>query len=468
MPFNEGLKKEISKKAYYRCSICHRLETIEIHHIVPQSEGGSDGIGNAVPLCHSCHRIYGANPNKRIFIREKRDHWYENAKSVIQKDISEIDRIKGYIIKDFIHRLGHHCESSSMRDLFEYYGFPMSEPMAFGLDGTLGFSFFDTTGQISFIGDSDIPFFLGGKQGTIEPNSLACRLLGITLRKQSFTNADNAWEESKKLLNQDVPLILKVDLGNLPYFEEEGEIHFGGHAIILAGYNEEAGIAYVGDSEFEGFQEVPINKLKEARSSEHGPKFMHPSNTQFSMVRRPDGKHPPLAAGVKVAIKKVVDNMLRPSLNNNGIQGLKLFAASIPQWDIKLQGIAKDPLGKPISRARLMFELLHGYIETWGTGGSSFRNLYRNFLKELLYHPEIKEGPKAWNSEDFKIIEECIPIISKSAHNWTVIADTLKDAAKENKDNCLDYVNLDELQSIALVILNQEEILFKKLSKLKI
>ena len=355
-----------------------------------------------------------------------------------------------------------------MRDLFEFHGFPMSEPMAFGLDATMGFGFFDTTNSVSFIPESDIPFFLGGKQGTIEPNSLACRLLGITLKKQSFTSPDKAWEESKKLINHNVPLILRVDLGYLPYFEEEGEIHFGGHAITLAGYDSEKNIALVGDSEFEGFQEIPINKLKEARSSEHGPKFMHPSNAQFSMVRRSDGKHPPLAAGVKVAIKKVVDNMLRPSVNNNGVQGLKQFAASIPHWDKKLQGIAKDPLGKSISRARLMFELLHGYIETWGTGGSSFRNLYRNFLKELLDLPEIKEGPKAWNSEDFKIIEECIPIISKSAHNWTTIADTLKKSAEEHKDECLNYINLEELQEIAYDIHNQEEILFNKLNKLKI
>ena len=373
-----------------------------------------------------------------------------------------------YLINNFIHRVGYHCESSSMRDLFEFHGFPMSEPMAFGLDATMGFGFFDTTNSVSFIPESDIPFFLGGKQGTIEPNSLACRLLGITLRKQSFTSANKAWEESKKLLIQDIPLILRADLGYLPYFDMEGEIHFGGHTITLAGYDEEGGMAFVGDSEFEGFQEVPMEKIKEARSSEYGPKFMHPNNVQFSMVRRPDGKHPPFAAGVKVAIKKVVDNMLRPSVNNNGIQGLKQFAASIPQWNKKLQGLAKDPKDKSISRARLMFELLHGYIETWGTGGSSFRNLYRQFLEELLSHPEIKEGPKAWNNEDIKIVKECIPIISKSALNWTIIADTLKDAAEEHKDECLDYVNLVELQNITLNIIKYEEILFNKLNKLKI
>jgi len=466
--FSEKIKNDISKKAYYRCSICHRLETLDIHHIIPRSEGGSNEINNAAPLCKSCHIIYGSNPNKRNFIREKRDDWYENANLVVQKDISEIIGLKGYKIKDFIHRTGQHCESSAMRDLFEYHGFPMSEPMVFGLDATLGFGFFDTTNSVSFIPKSDIPFFLGGKQGSIEPNSLACRLLGISLRKQSFMSAEKAWEESKKVLNQDFPLILKVDLGYLPYFEEEGDIHFGGHAITLAGYDEVQGIAYIGDTDHEDFQEIPIEKLKEARSSECGPKFMHPKNTQFSMIRRSDGKHPPLSAGVKVAIQKVVNNMLRPSVNTSGIQGLKLFANSIPLWREKLTGEAKDAQGKLISRARLMFELLHGYIETWGTGGGSFRNLYSQFLEELLTHPEIREGPKAWKREEFTIIEESLPIISESAEIWTKIAEILKNSADKYKDDCLEQVNLHEVQEYALLVLKKEEILFNKLNKLKI
>ncbi|MFX0046781.1 MAG: BtrH N-terminal domain-containing protein [Candidatus Hermodarchaeota archaeon] len=376
--------------------------------------------------------------------------------------------VQKHLVNNFIHRVGHHCESSSMRDLFEFYGFPMSEVMAFGLDATMGFGFFDTTNTISFIPESEIPFFLGGKQGTIEPNSLACRLLGITLRKQSFTSAIKAWEESRKMLIQDIPLILRVDLGYLPYFEQEGDIHFGGHAITLAGYDDETGIAYIGDTDHEGFQEISIEKLKEARSSEYGPKFMHPNNIQFSMIRRHDGKHPPLAAGVKIAIQKVVNNMLRPSVNNNGIQGLKQFATSIPLWKEKLQGEAKDPLGKSISRAKLMFELLYGYIETWGTGGASFRNLYSQFLEELLDHPEIREGPKAWSNEDFKILEENLPIIKDSAIYWTILAETLKKAADVHKNDCLENVDLNKLQEHALVILKKEELFFKNLLRLKI
>ena len=73
-----------------------------------------------------------------------------------------------------------------------------------------------------------------------------------------------------------------------------------------------------------------------------------------------------------------------------------------------------------------MFELTHGFIETWGTGGAAFRNLYKGFLEELLIHPELKEGPRAWNGAEFSILKDCLPSITDSAYNWTLFAETLK------------------------------------------
>lgn len=76
MPFSEKLTLKVRKHAHFQCCLCKAIG-VEIHHIVPQSEGGTDTVDNAAPLCPSCHEIYGANPIKRKFIREARDLWFE-------------------------------------------------------------------------------------------------------------------------------------------------------------------------------------------------------------------------------------------------------------------------------------------------------------------------------------------------------------------------------------------------------
>ncbi len=355
-----------------------------------------------------------------------------------------------------------------MRDLFEFNGFSMTESMAFGLDATMGIGFFDKSSKFGDFTVPGVPYFIGGKQGTITPDSLACKVLGITLKSQEFTSADKAWQESKILIDKDKPLILKVDIGYLPYYNFLEEFHFGGHAIVLAGYDEEKGVAFVGDTVYKDLQEVPIEVLKTARSSTKGSSYMRPKNIQFSMERRPDGKRPPLAAGVKLAIQKVVSNMLRPSMNFLGIQGLKLFASSLLKWPESLKGEVENPYGgKKAPLARLMFELTHGYIETWGTGGAAFRNLYQKFLEELLILPELKEDPRAWTKEEFKIVEESVPLIKSSATNWTLLANTLKNADDEYKAECISHVNFEEMHDLALDIVGKEEEAFKKLSKIK-
>jgi hypothetical protein len=76
MAFNESIITKVRKSAHFQCCLCKALG-VEVHHIVPQEEGGSDTEDNAAPLCPSCHETYGANPTKRKFIREARDLWYE-------------------------------------------------------------------------------------------------------------------------------------------------------------------------------------------------------------------------------------------------------------------------------------------------------------------------------------------------------------------------------------------------------
>ena len=78
MPFSESLKSKVRRQAGYRCCMCQQIASLEIHHIVPQSEGGPDDWDNAAPLCPSCHDTYDGNRRKRKEIRDRRDALYRS------------------------------------------------------------------------------------------------------------------------------------------------------------------------------------------------------------------------------------------------------------------------------------------------------------------------------------------------------------------------------------------------------
>lgn len=112
MAFSEQLKLAVKKRAHFQCCLCHALY-VEIHHIIPESDGGPDTEENAAPLCPSCHETYGANPEKRKFIREVRDFWYELCAKTFIPDQDQIrtavsDAIKDVATKADLERLSVH------------------------------------------------------------------------------------------------------------------------------------------------------------------------------------------------------------------------------------------------------------------------------------------------------------------------------------------------------------------------
>ena len=92
MAFSEALKLAVKKKSHFSCCLCHSLG-VEVHHIVPRAEDGQDSEDNAAPLCPSCHETYGANTQKRKFIREAREFWYEICGKRYATDPDRLDEI---------------------------------------------------------------------------------------------------------------------------------------------------------------------------------------------------------------------------------------------------------------------------------------------------------------------------------------------------------------------------------------
>lgn len=93
MAFPPALKMKIKKLADFKCCVCYAVGGVDIHHIIPQAENGPDTADNAAPLCPSCHDRFGHNPNKRSYIKEVRNHWYEKCKSNVDILSSHLDAV---------------------------------------------------------------------------------------------------------------------------------------------------------------------------------------------------------------------------------------------------------------------------------------------------------------------------------------------------------------------------------------
>ncbi len=72
------MKLEVKREANFTCCWCQDIHhKVEVHHIIPEADGGPDEKDNAAPLCGNYHTSYGMNPDLRKEIRSRRDLWYE-------------------------------------------------------------------------------------------------------------------------------------------------------------------------------------------------------------------------------------------------------------------------------------------------------------------------------------------------------------------------------------------------------
>lgn len=86
MPFSNEIKQRAMVACGRRCCICHKFcgNNLEVHHIKPQAENGTDTFDNAIPLCFDCHAEVGQyNPKHPKGIKftqaeliQHRDNWY--------------------------------------------------------------------------------------------------------------------------------------------------------------------------------------------------------------------------------------------------------------------------------------------------------------------------------------------------------------------------------------------------------
>ena len=87
MPFDKSVRTKALLWCDRHCCLCKKPcgVNIEVHHIVPEGEGGSDDIDNAIPLCFDCHsevpRYNESHPRGTKYkvdeLKARRDQVYE-------------------------------------------------------------------------------------------------------------------------------------------------------------------------------------------------------------------------------------------------------------------------------------------------------------------------------------------------------------------------------------------------------
>lgn len=257
-------------------------------------------------------------------------------------------------ITNFTPYVGQHCETTATGTLLKHLGIDLSEPMLFGLGEGLSFIYWNMKTM-------DYPF-LGGR---VKPDALTQNIvknLGLEMTVNETSSRQKAWDNVQKLVDANQAVGLKLDSFYLEYFSKP--IHFAGHYVALYGYDEES--AYLVDTDQQGGQvKTSLKSLALARS-EKGPMS---SRNLYYVISQPVQNYD-LGQATRNALRNNAREYLNPPITNISYKGIKKAASEIIKWFEN----AKDVETEFTTVAMLM--------ERAGTGGSLFRNLYRDFLKE--------------------------------------------------------------------------------------
>lgn len=268
------------------------------------------------------------------------------------------------IIKDFTPFIGQHCETTATGSLLKHISIDLSEPMLFGIGEGLGYIFWNMKVM-------DFPF-IGGR---VKPDLLTenlCRNLKLTLERNETSSIKKAWEGVKSSIDRGTPVGLKLDCYHLDYFTNK--IHFAGHYASIYGYDDHN--AYLNDTNQQGRDTKTSLKSLELARNEKGPM----SSKKLAYIISRDGDLPELQLVVKQAINNNAKDFLNPPIKNIGYKGIIKTATEIKKWFRESNDIKGD------------FQTTSTLMERAGTGGSLFRNIYRDFLKEsaeLLVSQEL-------------------------------------------------------------------------------
>ena len=331
------------------------------------------------------------------------------------------------MIHDYPHKIRIHCETGSIKNMLDYYAFPISEEMVFGIGSGYDFIHF--------------PFPMFNKCETPLFRSTPGRVfLKFTKRMhiqrciKKFIFQGKAMRALDALLDKDLPVGLVVEIIHLPFFPLKDR-SFPAHTLVVIGKEENEYIVSDCDYHFpdESLKTITYQDLLKARF----PKSMFsPKGKLFYIKTLPKENH--LKQGIIESIKDTCHQMLDIPFPYFGVKGIYFLSKRIRSYD------------KTYGRLRAL-DNIKWQIQTSeeaGTGGSGYRYMYATFLKQAGKY--LQDEQLTLFADDMRDI----------ADKWQLFALEARHFLKGHNGK-----NMDGLADIVFKIAQMEEKFFINLKK---
>ena len=312
------------------------------------------------------------------------------------------------MIEGYPNARKRHCETGAFVSMMEYFGFEISEPLAFGIGSGLYFLYT----PFLKMQDTIYPIFRSWPVTVVQK---AAKRLHLPYHEMRFRNhPEKATIELDSLIAKGVPVGVVVNVKGLKYFNMTGnETNFNGHILTVLG--KEGSVYTIADTDSrlttDDLITVDQSVMENIRfcpgvAAPHGQMFY------FDPLPKDFSKQVDLKQAVLEGLNETCHNMLRVPFRYFGTKGMHYFANDIRKWEQKYD------------HRQICYRLLWYYrvIERAGTGGAGYRYLYADFLAETAALFESVT------------MSECATMMGDTAEQW-----------RQFSLNCRRYLRKDEV-----------------------